>query len=85
METMKNIQFTKLIKADGQLREFNFHRSANIDGPIFTVDVADMKGQRHYVLFKLDHSEWKLKTSHFPGWIGEVLPILREAIEGVVA
>lgn len=38
---LKNVQFSKLIKAEGRLREFNFRKSNGIIGPVYHVDVSD--------------------------------------------
>ncbi len=35
---VKNIQFTKLLKAEGRLREFNFRKLGGQQEGIFTVD-----------------------------------------------
>ena len=43
---VKNIQFTKLIKVDGRLREFNFRKMTQSSGIQFSVDVSDDKGNR---------------------------------------
>ena len=77
----KNIQFTHLIKAGGQLREFNFRRSQSPEGPLFTVDVADPNGGRHYLLLRLEDNQWILKTKTMVAWIGEVIPQIQEAIK----
>ncbi|MDP9042879.1 MAG: hypothetical protein M3N30_12930 [Bacteroidota bacterium] len=82
MQTQKNIQFTNLIKAGGHLREFNFRKSMGIDGPLFSVDVADQKGGRHYIIFRLEDDRWILKTKSIPPWIEEVIPQIQHAIEG---
>ena len=38
----KNIQFTRLVKADGRLREFNFRKYRGEEGELlFSVDVVD--------------------------------------------
>lgn len=83
MQMIKNIQFTNLIKAGGQLHEFNFRRSMGLEGPLFTVDVADTRGDRHYVMFGLDGNRWILKTKNIPDWIVDVLPTIQEAIDGL--
>jgi hypothetical protein len=80
MQYQKNIQFTNLIKAGGHLREFNFRKSMGIDGPLFTVDVADEMGGRHYLMFRLDDDHWELKTKNMPTWIEEVIPQIQTAI-----
>ena len=76
----KNIQFTILIKAGGQLREFNFRKSAGPTGYLFTIDVADTRGERHYLMFRQESSQWILKTSEIPDWIKEVIPKINETI-----
>jgi hypothetical protein len=46
LKFVKNIQFTRLIKCDGQLKEFNFRKpNGRIEGP-FTVDVIDTGNKR---------------------------------------
>jgi hypothetical protein len=77
----KNIQFTNLIKADGRLHEFNFRKSVTANGPLFTVDVADKNGSRHYIFFHFADKHWLLKTRNNPAWIEEVIPKIQQAIE----
>ena len=74
MQTQIHIQFTNLIKAGGQLHEFNFRRSMGVEALLFTVDVADHRGDRHYLMFSLEDYSWRLKTKNIPDWIGEVIP-----------
>ena len=81
MEEIRNIQFTVLIKAGGLLREFNFRKSAGHVGSLFTIDVADTKGDRHYLMFRLEDNQWILKTNEIPDWIKEVLPKIKERIQ----
>jgi hypothetical protein len=76
----KNIQFTILIKAGGQLREFNFRKSAGPAGSLFTIDVADTRGERHYLMFRQENGQWILKTTGIPDWIKEVIPKINETI-----
>ena len=79
----KNIQFTQLIKAGGRLREFNFRKSQGPEGPLFTVDVADPNGGRHYLLFRLENDQWVLKTKFTMEWIGEAIPQIQQAIGSI--
>ena len=81
MQIQKHIQFTNLIKAGGQLHEFNFRRSVGAEGPIFTVDVADQKGDRHYIMFRLEADRWMLRSKMLPAWIEEVIPQIQQAID----
>lgn len=80
MQQIKNIQFTVLIKAGGHLREFNFRKSSGISGILFMVDVAEIGGNRHYLMFRQEEDQWVLKTMNIPEWLTEVLPRIRETI-----
>jgi hypothetical protein len=77
----KNIQFTNLIKAGGRLHEFNFRRSEGTEGPLFTVDVADQNGSRHYIIFRFSDKQWILKSKIIPAWIEEVIPQIQHRID----
>jgi len=47
----KIVHFTRLIKAGGRLREFNF-RKVNVDGEeVFNADTVDDRGNR--ILFRM--------------------------------
>ena len=79
MNPVKNVQFTRLIKAGGQLREFNFRKSDGVSSPMVTVDVADMRGERHYIRFTSTGDQWHASHEQLPEWIQEVLPSLQDA------
>ena len=42
----KQIHFTRLIKAGGRLREFNFRKMKQLDQDVFSVDTVDDRGNR---------------------------------------
>jgi hypothetical protein len=65
----KNIQFTKLVKTDGRLREFNFRRVNGLHEAIFTVDVSDDRGNR--IMFRMEKidEQWKIQDQQLPDWI----------------
>ncbi|HTS43086.1 MAG TPA: hypothetical protein VMH01_01715 [Puia sp.] len=67
----RNIQFTKLLKADGRLREFNFRKAAGIQGDLFTVDVSDDRGNR--IMFRMHKADgvWKIAEQSLPEWVKE--------------
>ena len=71
----KNIQFTKLIKIKGRLREFNFRKAnTNIKG-LFTVDVLDDESpQGNRIIFYMENSDgaWKIKAQELPAWIRHI-------------
>lgn len=79
----RNIQFTKLLKISGRLKEFNFRKAnANIKG-LFTVDVLDDEGPMgNRIIFKMEYKEdgWKIVPQELPDWITEKESDLNEII-----
>jgi hypothetical protein len=77
----KNIQFSKLVKTDGRLREFNFRKS-NPDGTtLFFVDVTDDRSNRVFFQMKKDKELWKIEPQLLPDWIVKNEDKLHEVIE----
>ena len=78
----KNIQFSKLVKCDGRLREFNFRKVNGLNDELFTVDVSDDRGNR--IMFKM-HKEghgWALQSgTPVPDWVRQVTPQFNDLIE----
>ena len=71
----RNIQFTKLIKAEGRLREFNFRKVNGLLEELFTVDVSDDRGNR--IMFKMQKqgNEWLiLQTRPFRNGLNPIAP-----------
>lgn len=80
MKLIKNIQFTKLIKANGRLKEFNFRKVNGQEG-LFTVDVVDERDNRvFFTLQKIDNN-WKLVNQPLPNWVIENETIFNDLIE----
>ncbi len=78
----KNIQFTKLVKANGQLREFNFRKINGIKEELFTVDVSDDRGNRKIFNMRKDEGTWKIVTNEeLPKWITENEQTFHDLIE----
>ncbi|HSZ33076.1 MAG TPA: hypothetical protein VK772_07180 [Puia sp.] len=78
----RNIQFTKLIKAEGRLREFNFRKVNGLHEELFTVDVSDDRGNR--LMFKMlkNGNEWLITSDQIvPDWIKANSSRFNEAIE----
>ena len=78
----KVVHFTRLIKAGGRLREFNFRKHKQFDEDIFSVDTVDDRGNR--ILFHMrnrDNSPWTIDPDQpLPAWIVENEEQLREQI-----
>jgi hypothetical protein len=81
VQFIKNIQFTKVLKADGRMREFNFRKPNGHHEGIFTVDVSDDRGNR--IVFKMQKEEntWKIVPQQLPAWITDNEPVLQDLID----
>jgi hypothetical protein len=81
VQFIRNIQFSRVIKADGRMREFNFRKPNGLLEGIFTVDVSDDRGNR--IIFKMQKEDktWKIVAQPLPSWIMEVEPVFCELIE----
>jgi hypothetical protein len=78
----KVIHFTRLIKAGGRLREFNFRKLRGLEQEMFTVDTVDDRGNR--ILFRMQkdsNNQWAILQQILPSWIPESELKLNEAIE----
>ncbi len=84
LQIIKNIHFTKLIKVNGRLREFNFRKVGGISGGHFHVDVPDDRGNR--IIFKMhkEDSQWKIMDEYIPNWIAVLENQFNEVIEGEI-
>ena len=82
IEFIKNIQFTKLVKADGQLREFNFRKISGSKEGLFSVDVSDDRGNRKMFKMAKTDNQWKIVADEaLPEWIYKNEAIFNELIE----
>lgn len=78
----KNIQFTKLIKAEGHLREFNFRKVNGLHEELFTVDVSDDRGNRIMFKMRKEGNEWLILSDNpIPDWVKNYSLRYQEAIE----
>lgn len=85
LQVIKNIQFSRLIKANGRLCEFNFRKLGGLQEGIFSVDVADDRGNR--ILFKMlkdKNDKYIINGDGLPVWITNSSDLLREQIEEVM-
>jgi hypothetical protein len=85
LQVSRNIQFTRLVKADGRLHEFNFRKLYALHEGMFNVDVADDRGNR--IIFKMQKNDtaWKILDEHLPLWVTEVETQLSDVIEDTMS
>lgn len=79
---VKNIQFTKVLKAEGRMREFNFRKPNGREQALTTVDVSDDRG--HRIIFnmqKQDDNNWHIVPQALPVWVTQLEQKLSELIE----
>lgn len=77
----RNIAFTKLVKTNQRLHEFNFRRLPSDNSPLFHVDVSDDRGNRIMFRMQKDDGEWKIIDQQLPQWIWDSEKMLDEVIE----
>ena len=76
----KNIQFTKLVKAEGRLREFNFRKPNNQEEGPMTVDVSNDRGDRIIFHMEKENGTWKIIEQSVPAWVLKIEENLHELI-----
>lgn len=81
MQFVKNIQFTRLIKADGRLREFNFRKMTILQETLFSVDVVDDRGNRIMFRMQRNDSDWQIMPQPLPAWVQDQEKVLSEMIK----
>lgn len=77
----KNVQFSKLVKAEGRLREFNFRKSSPAGTILFFVDVTDDRSNRIIFQMHKDNDSWKIQPQLLPDWIVKNEDKFHELIE----
>ena len=77
MPFIKNIAFTRLIKINGRLREFNFRKRGDI---FFDADTSDERGNRYLFKMEKDGNAWKLAGENLPGWLTSNEASISEAL-----
>jgi len=81
VQFIKNIHFTKLLKINGRLREFNFRKTKGLEEELFSVDVSDERSNRIMFQMQKDSNTWKVTDQRVPKWILEHEDLLHETIE----
>ena len=80
-----NIYFTKIIKLENRLREFNFRKLPNTDNN-YHVDVTDDRGKRFmFRMFTDAEQTWHISTAEVPQWVQYAQNILGQLIENETA
>ena len=78
----KVVHFTRLIKAGGRLREFNFRKLRQAEEEVFSVDTVDDRGNRIvFYMHKSNNAHWTINQQVLPAWIVENEAKLAEQIE----
>ena len=73
--------FTKLVKASGRQREFNFRKLPGTDETLYHVDVSDDRGNRFIFKMEKTGNGWTIKDQGLPQWIYDATDNLGEEIE----
>lgn len=77
----KMIHFTRLIKAGGRLREFNFRKMKRNEEYLFSVDTVDDRGNRIIFFMQQESNKWTIVPQPLPSWIIENEDALSNQIE----
>jgi len=85
IQFVKNVQFSKLIKTEGRLREFNFRKTGTGNEEKCSVDTVDDRGNRIIFSMLRENGAWKLSSTLLPKWIGQYEGQLNEAIEDEIS
>ena len=85
IQFIKNVQFSRVLKADGRMREFNFRKPNGRDQAPCTVDVSDDRG--HRIVFSMHKGEnhWKIVSPALPTWITQLENKFDELIEDEIS
>lgn len=66
----KVVHFSKLIKIEARLREFNFKKNNLLGDNVFDVDTADDRGNRIYFKLKNTDNIWTVEAkTALPDWV----------------
>ena len=78
---MNNIAFSKVLKMNGRLWEFNFRKLPG-DSNEYHTDFTDAKDNRiQFILFHDQRGAWQVRGSFIPTWIIDDIALLGQAID----
>jgi len=82
MDLRKQIQFSRIIKAGGRLKEFNFLKVFNVEKPTYYVDVPvpDEGGKRYIFSLFNDGKSWRISGTGLPEWLLQVESLLKGVV-----
>ena len=69
LQFVRMVQFTRLVKAEGRLREFNFRKVKSPEEELFTVNVCNERGDRIHFSMQKEEDTWKIIPGQLPQWI----------------
>ena len=78
IQHIRNIHFTKLLKVNGRLREFNFRKLPGND--LFHLDVSDDRGNRIITKLQRVDNHWRFVEPELQPWLIESEDKLGELI-----
>jgi len=78
---VRMVQFTRLIKVEGRLREFNFRKLKSPEEEMFNVNVCNERGDRFFFNMQKKETTWRIESGEFPNWVLQHETNLNEAIE----
>ena len=81
MQFVRMVQFTRLVKINGRLREFNVRKLKSPSEELFSVNVVNDRGDRILFNMQKDSSGWKLYGEKLPDWVLAGEEQLGQAIE----
>ena len=85
IQFVKNVQFSRLIKTEGRLREFNFRKTGTGSDEKCSVDTVDDRGNRIIFSMLREAGAWKLNSALLPKWICQYEEQLHAAIEDEIS
>ncbi len=81
MQFVRMVQFTRLVKINGRLREFNFRKLRSSEEDLFTVNVCNDRGDRIIFGMKKKDNAWKILPDKIPDWITQGEADISHAID----
>ncbi|WP_460762132.1 hypothetical protein [Niabella terrae] len=67
---VKIVHFTRLVKINNRLREFNFKKNNNAGDYVFDIDTADDRGNRIFFRLIRENDTWRAESKdEVPEWV----------------